>query len=134
MKEYYLRNREKVCAYQRSRTVTRLKAGRKWQRNNLEMMMLSRAKHRAKKEQIPFDITLDDVQIPSYCPVLHIPIRRAKGGAPACHSPSLDRIIPTRGYVRGNVRVISQRANRLKSDMTPWEAHLIHNDILFHAV
>lgn len=31
-------------------------------------------------------------------------------------SPTLDRIVPSRGYVVGNVAVISMRANRLKSD------------------
>jgi hypothetical protein len=31
-------------------------------------------------------------------------------------SPSLDRVDPRKGYVPGNVRVISDRANRLKGD------------------
>lgn len=31
-------------------------------------------------------------------------------------APSLDRLVPALGYVRGNVRVISHRANRLKGD------------------
>ncbi len=32
--------------------------------------------------------------------------------------PTLDRIIPSRGYVRGNIAVISFRANFLKRDAT----------------
>lgn len=31
-------------------------------------------------------------------------------------SPTIDRMLPHRGYVRGNVTVISARANRIKSD------------------
>ena len=31
-------------------------------------------------------------------------------------NPSLDRVVPELGYVRGNVRVISYWANRLKCD------------------
>jgi hypothetical protein len=37
-------------------------------------------------------------------------------GARSDGSPSLDRIDPGQGYVPGNVRVISDRANRLKGD------------------
>ncbi len=36
-------------------------------------------------------------------------------------SPSLDRLEPTRGYVKGNVAVISYRANRIKTDATAEE-------------
>jgi hypothetical protein len=41
---------------------------------------------------------------------LVIELRGRRSGS----SPSLDRIIPERGYVPGNIRVISDRANRLK--------------------
>jgi hypothetical protein len=34
------------------------------------------------------------------------------------NSPSLDRLVPEKGYVAGNVRVISDKANRLKGDRT----------------
>lgn len=49
----------------------------------------------------------------------------------ACHaefqhsSPSIDRIIPELGYVRGNIAVISMRANKLKSDATSEELERI---------
>jgi hypothetical protein len=34
------------------------------------------------------------------------------------NSPSLDRIVPEKGYVRDNVLVVSYRANRIKNDAT----------------
>jgi hypothetical protein len=34
------------------------------------------------------------------------------------NAPSLDKVDPTLGYVKGNVRVISMRANWLKQDAT----------------
>jgi hypothetical protein len=36
-------------------------------------------------------------------------------------SPSIDRIIPSLGYVRGNVVIVSMRANRIKTDATDAE-------------
>lgn len=76
------------------------------------------AKGRAKKLGLPFDIAPEDIVIPTYCPVLGIKIDPVVRGRKGFHpmSPSVDRVIPSRGYVRGNVRVISNRANRLKCD------------------
>lgn len=49
------------------------------------------------------------------CPVLDIPL--ILGAAPKSPNlPSIDRIRPERGYVKGNVAVISWRANHLKND------------------
>ena len=79
-----------------------------------EHTIWQRAHRRAIQKGIPFAITLQDVAIPKTCPVLGIPI--TLGSQRSDHSPSLDRIIPSKGYVPGNVRVISDRANRLKGD------------------
>lgn len=75
------------------------------------------AKCRAQTSGVPFDLTEHDIQIPMWCPVLGTPIEQARGRQTA-NSPSLDRMIPAIGYVRGNVRVISSRANTLKRDGT----------------
>jgi hypothetical protein len=84
-------------------------------RRNQAYSMFVNAKQRAKKKGIPFEIKLSDLTIPAVCPVLGIPLRRAKGGCDD-NSPTLDEIRYGRGYVLGNVAVISYRANRLKSD------------------
>jgi hypothetical protein len=84
--------------------------------------MLRAAKQRAKRQNVPFDLQESDIQIPVYCPVLGTKLCRALGSkGPGHNSPSLDRIIPSRGYVPGNVVVISNRANRAKSDLSPDE-------------
>lgn len=60
--------------------------------------------------------------IPLHCPVLGLPLYRNSGGsAQGPNSPSLDRIDPALGYVKGNVKVISSRANSIKSNATPEE-------------
>jgi hypothetical protein len=71
-----------------------------------------RARKRAKDRGLPFALTKDSLAIPSTCPALGMRLH-LRGRRMAC-SPSLDRIVPERGYVAGNVRVVSDRANRLK--------------------
>lgn len=93
--------------------------------------MLNAAKRRAKQKGIPFNLTLEDISIPDYCPVLGIPLEIGKGAA-TDGSPSLDRIMPAMGYVKGNVIVISWRANRLKSDGLPDEHRRIANFFEHH--
>lgn len=81
--------------------------------------MLKSAKERARKAGVPFDLTADDIVIPLDCPILGTRLARKLGSkGPGHNSPSLDRIIPSRGYVPGNVLVISNRANRAKSDLS----------------
>jgi hypothetical protein len=81
--------------------------------------MLKNARARARIAGVPFNITKEDIVIPTHCPILGIPLfqKTGKQGG-GDHSPSLDRVRPERGYVPGNILVISQRANRLKSDAT----------------
>ena len=85
-----------------------------------EKALLSAARYRAKRKGVPFNLTYRDIVIPKRCPILGIALQRGLEGG-LDNSPSLDRIVPRRGYVRGNVRVISNRANRIKSDSTPEE-------------
>jgi hypothetical protein len=73
-----------------------------------------RARKRAKDRDLPFAITKNSISVPANCPALGLPLKFS--GRRCASSPSLDRIIPERGYVPGNVRVISDRANRLKGN------------------
>jgi len=76
-------------------------------------------KHRAKKRNIPFNITLDDIIIPEKCPVLGTPLRFTELNQAMTHrenTPSVDRIVPSLGYTKGNITVISHKANRIKAD------------------
>jgi hypothetical protein len=92
---------------------------KKWIENNLEKAMCNWVKQRAKARGIRFDLTYLDIHIPDNCPILGIPIFRAgKGFGPTDNSPSLDRIDSTKGYIKGNVQVISSKANTMKSNAT----------------
>lgn len=103
--------------YRRTNAIKLASEAQQWRNKNPEKCMLIGAKKRAKTKNIDFSLTPKDVSIPDVCPVLGIPM--FKGTQKMGHnSPSLDRIDNTRGYVKGNVRVISWRANNLKGDAT----------------
>jgi hypothetical protein len=90
-----------------------------------------RARKRAKENGTLFCLSIQDIpELPGLCPVLHIPIQANDRAGPLDSSPSLDRIKPHLGYVPGNVRIISNRANRIRSDATAAELSLIAWDAL----
>lgn len=78
--------------------------------------LFHKAKRRAQANGLPFNIELVDVVIPKKCPLLGLEIKQG-GGPLSPNSASLDRITPRLGYVKGNVWVISQKANQMKSDL-----------------
>jgi hypothetical protein len=80
-------------------------------------LLFKNAKRRAREKGLEFSITKDDVPMPKVCPILGIPLFSAEGYAKD-NSPSIDRIDSTKGYVPGNVMIISFRANTLKNDAT----------------
>lgn len=86
--------------------------------------LLQKARQRAKRLGLEFDLIADDIEVPTICPVLGIPLVLANG-KPQRGSVSLDRLDNSIGYVRGNVCVISYRANVLKKDATPEELALL---------
>lgn len=82
-----------------------------------EVLMWRNAKARAYKKGVEFGITVEDVKITPNCPVCGVVMKvGGKGGGPC--SPSLDRVIPNKGYVKGNVKVICKSCNSVKSDAT----------------
>ena len=79
--------------------------------------MVATAKWRSKKYGRPFSLSKYDFVIPDVCPLLGIPINPV-GGKRSDNSPSLDKIDPEKGYTASNVWVISDKANRMKQNMT----------------
>lgn len=66
---------------------------------------------------LEYDLTHDDIVIPDTCPIFDIPLI-FDGRKRTDNSASIDRIDNSKGYVKGNVVVVSYKANRLKSDAT----------------
>lgn len=82
--------------------------------------LLWAARKRAKEKGLDFDIEESDIVIPTHCPILGIPLvlTRPRGNSRR-DIASLDRIVPEKGYIKGNIEVISWLANTMKNNATP---------------
>lgn len=117
---YYYRHREAILAGLKADTgaVQRSYARRKARRRNPDTWgkeMIGAIRKRAKEKNLDFDLHAEDLVVPEVCPVLGVPFEFGSYGP---HRPSVDRVDNSRGYIRGNVRVISARANQIKNDAT----------------
>jgi len=106
---------------------TKIRAQAKQDRiENISHVLFLEIKGRAKKQQLAFDLAEEDIQVPSVCPILNIPLL-VGNDHPKDNHPSVDRINPKQGYIKGNIVVISYRANRIKNDSTLEELEAIYN-------
>jgi len=97
----------------------------RYKESPIEAKILNACKKRAKEKGLEFTLRLEDVVIPTHCPMLGIPLFPTTGQAAHANSPSLDRLDPRKGYTTENTVVISHRANTIKSNATPEELRLI---------
>jgi len=81
--------------------------------------MIANKRAQCKAADKEFDLAVEDIlPLPTHCPVLGIELDYGRKKHVMDNSPSLDRLNSTRGYVKGNVAVISHRANRIKNEGT----------------
>jgi hypothetical protein len=110
-----IRENCKACSAERARK-EREKRKNNWKYKPTKHMLYN-SRQRAKAAGLEHTLLLDDIVIPDYCPVLGIKLetgdRKEKD-----NSPSIDRIDNTKGYIRSNIIVVSNRANILKKDAT----------------
>jgi hypothetical protein len=85
-----------------------------------DLYQVCRAKFRAKKANAKdqeWTVTFGELDWPTHCPVLGMELDYFAEQRQE-NSPSFDRIDSDKGYVTGNVKIISWRANRIKNDGT----------------
>lgn len=80
-----------------------------------------------KKKGLQFNLTPEYLESiwTGVCPIFGVEIHRASKGMGSHNSAHLDRLDPSKGYVKGNVSWISGRANRIKYDATIEELRAI---------
>ena len=92
----------------------------KYSEHSPEKRLLWAARARAKKKGVLFDLLEEDIVIPETCPYLGVPLKMgSRLGEDRSFVCSLDRIVPSKGYTKDNVEVISQLANTMKNNASP---------------
>ena len=95
--------------------------------HELKQQLYRSAKKRALVKGLEFNIELRDIHIPKKCPILKVPLICSTR-----YSPSIDRIYPDKGYVKGNIAVISTLANSMNANATPKELLIFAKNIKKH--
>lgn len=89
-------------------------------KKNITTSLLNSCKVRALQKNMEFNITKEDIIIPEICPILLMPLK-CGNKQDYSYSPSVDRIDNSKGYIKGNIQVISKKANTLKNNGSPEE-------------
>lgn len=125
-KEYYLKNRERLKEDYKNWTEnnrekyleSRQKSQKKYAKRSPEKYILSRTKTQSKRKGFDFNLSLEDILIPEYCPYMNVKLTHPLDSNDNFYLPSVDRIDSTKGYVKNNIQIISYLANRMKNNAT----------------
>ena len=122
-KKYYQTNKGSMSS------PGKLLQNKEWRKNNVNRTLYTSAKNRAKRKGLDFNIEIIDINIPEVCPILKVKLEPNQDETKrhGQTSPTLDRIDPTKGYVKGNIQVISYLANVMKNNATPEQLILFSN-------
>jgi hypothetical protein len=93
-----------------------------------EYLIWYRAKESAKMRGREFNIEISDIVIPKKCPYLEIDLDFFSHNSPEYYS--IDRIDSSKGYVKGNIQIISRLANTMKNNATKEQLITFANNIL----
>jgi len=102
-REHYLKNHDHIKNYRKSKQ---------------DEATLSGIKRRAKQKKLEFDLEVEDI-LGTTCPIFGVELKRGSKQGPSDFAPSVDRIDNSKGYVKGNVQVLSNLANKMKANATP---------------
>ena len=81
---------------------------------SLKRYLLRLSKNHAKSKNIEHTISIKDIIIPEECPILKTKFI----GNNKKYTYSIDRVNNTKGYIPGNIKIISRLANTMKNNAT----------------
>ena len=112
---------------------TSSKKNKKWIEMNPKEHWLIRAVGRARKrsteQNLNFDITKEYLEsiLTEKCPIFNTEFVFNGNKVSKNESPSLDKIDPKKGYVKGNVAIISMKANVIKQNASSEDIYKVAN-------
>lgn len=122
-KQWRLKNPDKIKGYIRKHQAKSTQKLKIWRHAHPARSLHLNIKSRAKRTGIEFNLDWQDIDIPILCPALGIPIvvgtNEGMKKGPSANSPSVDRIDNTKGYTKGNIQVLSHKANTMKNSASP---------------
>ena len=83
-----------------------------------EYLIWYRAKENSKRHNREFNIEVEDIIIPTHCPYLGVELIFDVTYHNSPNYFSIDRIDSSKGYIKGNIQIISHLANTIKSNTT----------------
>jgi hypothetical protein len=89
-----------------------------------------KAKRNARIRKCEFNLKPEDIIVPEYCPYFKIKLSFNKKDSKKSFYYSIDRIDSSKGYIKGNVQIISRLANTMKNDATEEELLMFAKGIL----
>ena len=125
-KIYKENNREKVQTYNKKWNIDRLD-------KDPRAVLPTRARSNAKDKNLECTISKEDfiLPLPTHCPILGIPIQFNKDERKE-NSISIDRVDNSKGYVPGNIAIISSKANSNKGNLSIEDIKRLYSYVLQH--
>lgn len=87
---------------------------------SLAKYYLQATKHRAKAKGREFNLTTEDIEcvLVKYCPILDVKLDYYAEYRTDNNTATVDRIDNSKGYIKGNIWIISNLANSMKRNAT----------------
>lgn len=95
-------------------------------------LIIGNIKGSCERKGIPFELTVDNVVWNTVCPVFGCELDYFTRGKPGPNAASIDKIVPSLGYIPSNVVVISHRANQIKTNASIHELEQVLNYLRKH--
>lgn len=112
----------KLCHASLSNGTERKTSKKPSKHKGIKARILRNSRCNARKNGVEHNIKVADISLPVICKYLGIRIDyrsvSERGNLRSWRAPSIDRIDPTKGYIPGNVQIISDLANRMKQNAT----------------
>lgn len=98
-----------------------------WESVDRRQRFILKQRGRAKDRNIEFNLQKEDIILIENCPILGIKLDYYSSSTSADNIATIDRIDNKKGYIKGNIQIISFKANRLKNDANLAELEKIVN-------